>query len=232
MLKRSILAVLCGLVAASAPAQEKVSGNGLAYLIVFPDYPIRISGFESRSLGHAGVLLISKTGLTKYYEYGRYSPEGKKGLARKSVKRLSNVQMADGKPTIKSLKTVMREISALPSAVSKDLKPMDIRAAQFLHVDFDKMKAFAETWIQWTTKSHPQYSSKRTLYAPTSWNCGHFAVAVLSQGNSRIDHPKILDPRPRNFVDEYIEEKNAEVLYSVKSDKLTVGKGDESDAKK
>mgnify|MGYP007019933133 CR=1 FL=1 len=34
------------------------------------------------NLGHAGVLLIdNKTGVTKYYEYGRYDKEGK-GVVR------------------------------------------------------------------------------------------------------------------------------------------------------
>ena len=43
-----------------------------AVLVVFPDYKISTPIGKMGNLGHAGVLLINnKTGLTKYYEYGR-----------------------------------------------------------------------------------------------------------------------------------------------------------------
>ena len=46
--------------------------------IAFPDYKISTPIGKIGNLGHAGVLLIdNKTGVTKYYEYGRYDKEGK-----------------------------------------------------------------------------------------------------------------------------------------------------------
>ena len=36
---------------------------------------------------------------------------------------------------------------------------------------------------------------------------------------------------PNNIVDEYIEEGNAEVLFSPTTGKISIGEGDESDAK-
>ena len=50
--------------------------------IAFPDYKISTPIGKIGNLGHAGVLLIdNKTGVTKYYEYGRYDKEGK-GIVR------------------------------------------------------------------------------------------------------------------------------------------------------
>ena len=73
-----------------------------AIYIAFPKY--RANGIPFT--GHAGVLLIdNKTGLIKYYEYGRYDKEGK-GLVRTVT--ISNVVIGkDGKPTIQSLNKVI-----------------------------------------------------------------------------------------------------------------------------
>ncbi|WP_082989220.1 RHS repeat domain-containing protein [Culturomica massiliensis] len=73
-----------------------------AIYIAFPKY--RANGIPFT--GYAGVLLIdNKTGLTKYYEYGRYDKEGK-GLIRTVT--ISNVVIGkDGKPTIQSLNKVI-----------------------------------------------------------------------------------------------------------------------------
>ena len=81
-----------------------------AIYIVFPDYKISAFGEKWEDLGHAGVLLIdNKSGVTKYYEYGRYDREGK-GYTRNI--QISNVKMGeDGKPTNESLNKVLRQIS-------------------------------------------------------------------------------------------------------------------------
>ena len=81
-----------------------------AVLAVFPDYKISTPIGKMGNLGHAGVLLINnKTGLTKYYEYGRYDKEGK-GEVRNI--KISNVKIdKNGKPTTESLNKVMGELS-------------------------------------------------------------------------------------------------------------------------
>ena len=81
-----------------------------AVLVVFPDYKISTPIGKMGNLGHAGVLLINnKTGLTKYYEYGRYDKEGK-GEVRNI--KISNVKIdKNGKPTTESLNKVMGELS-------------------------------------------------------------------------------------------------------------------------
>lgn len=81
-----------------------------AVLVVFPDYKISTPIGKMGNLEHAGVLLINnKTGLTKYYEYGRYDKEGQ-GEVRNI--KISNVKIdKNGKPTTESLNKVMGELS-------------------------------------------------------------------------------------------------------------------------
>ena len=76
-----------------------------AIYITFPKY--RANGIPFT--GHAGVLLINdKTGLTKYYEYGRYDKESK-GLVRTAS--VPNVVIGkDGKTTTESLNKVMKQL--------------------------------------------------------------------------------------------------------------------------
>ena len=78
--------------------------------IAFPDYKISTPIGKIGNLGHAGVLLIdNKTGVTKYYEYGRYDKEGK-GIVRTFA--VPDVKMGqDKKPTLESLNKTLSVIS-------------------------------------------------------------------------------------------------------------------------
>jgi len=185
--------------------------NSEALYVVFPDYPINTDTWYGYTtmVGHAGVLLIAANGLTKYYEFGRYPP-GNNGKTR-NIRVSNTIIDQNGKSTKESLRTVLSELS---TGTGKGTR---IRAAYFLSVDFNKMKSEAE--------------KTQDLYDIASNNCGHFAERVILAGNSNIDRPLILNPTPNNFVDEYLEEKNAEVLFDPSDNTFSIGKGDESDAK-
>lgn len=183
-----------------------------ALLIVYPDYPIDTDSWYgyTEQVGHAGVLLIKHTGLTKYYEFGRYKPAGKRGMVRN--KKISDVQISSDGSIVKStLKKVLRELAR------KSGKKTRIRAARFIQMNFDDMLAYAK-------KQQPEYDI-------LSFNCGIYAETVILKGNPRVDRPSILIPAPNNIVDEYIEEGNAEITYSYNSDTILIGEGDETDAK-
>jgi hypothetical protein len=185
--------------------------NSGALLVGYPDYPVNtdtLYGYTSM-VGHAGVLLIKSDGLTKYYEFGRYDPANNGMVRNQSI---PNVEIAsNGKATLLSLKRILEVLS------TKSGKDTRIRAAYFINVDFDKMLARA-------TATQPQYDIR-------SFNCGHYAESVILQGNPKIDRPLIINPVPNNIVDEYIEEGNAEVLYSPSTGDIQISEGDESDAK-
>jgi hypothetical protein len=189
--------------------------NGEALYIVYPDYPINTDSWYGYTslVGHAGALLIAANGLTKYYEFGRYPP-GDAGRVR-NVPVPNVVIDGNGKATPDSLKAVLAELVALTEKHTR--KPMRIRAAYFLSVDFQKMEAAA--------------LSAQATYDVLLNNCGHYAERVILAGNPQIDKPFVVNPTPNNFVDEYIEEKNAEVLFDPATGTFSIGQGDESDAK-
>lgn len=182
-----------------------------ALLIVYPDYPVNTDTFYGYTtlVGHAGVLLIKSDGLTKYYEFGRYDPE-KNGLVRNISIPNASID-SNGKPTKSSLKPILSGLS------TKAGKGTRIRAALFINMDFEKMRTQA-------TASQPKYDI-------ISFNCGQYAESVILQGNPKVDKPLIINPVPNNIVDEYIEEGNAEVLFSPATGEIYIGVGDESDAK-
>ena len=185
--------------------------NSGALLITYPDYPVDTDTWYGYTtmVGHAGVLLIRFDGFTKYYEFGRYD-EPQNGVVRNQS--VPNAVIAsDGRATPESLKNILSVLS------TKSGNKTRIRAAYFINVDFDKMLAQA-------TATQPQYQV-------SGFNCGNYAESVILKGNSRIDKPLIINPLPNNIVDEYIEEGNAEVLFSPTRGDISIGQGDESDAK-
>lgn len=195
---------------AAAPADAPAPLNGEALLITFPDYPISTEYGYVDFVGHAGALLIGAGGLTKYHEFGRYNGNMKGETRNRTISNVS-IDAANGKATAASLKKVFGELSRLSGQNGR------MRAAYFINMDFDKMAAAA-------TRAQPDYSV-------ASHNCGHYARSVISAGNDDIDHPCIANPTPNNIVDEYIEEKNAEVLFDPATGAFSIGEGDEGDAK-
>ncbi len=151
------------------------------------------------ALGHAGVLIIdNKTGITSYYEYGRYDKE-QKGIVRKVS--VSNVEIGeDGKPTQESLDKVLGQISTKSGQGGK---------IEGTYVESDKakeMKAYAEKVMA------QNKDEKRDPYSLMSKNCATFAADVVNQ-DSKVDQPSITNPTPDNVVNEYQEEGNARVTY-------------------
>ena len=211
-----------------------------AILIVFPDYKIdpeiKVGKWKAPKvggLGHAGVLLIdNKTGVTKYYEYGRYpTKDGTKGRVRSVA--VSNVVIGeDGKPTQESLNKVLGQISANSGQGGR------IDGAYIVSDQFKAMNDYAQEKLKESNPGNKEYNKDRDPYTLTGNNCGTFASDVICK-DPTVDNPSIINPSPSNIVDEYQEEGNAKVTFTPANPKdpkskatTTVGKGDESDAKK
>ena len=159
--------------------------------IAFPDYKISTPIGKIGNLGHAGVLLIdNKTGVTKYYEYGRYDKEGK-GVVRTFA--VPNVKIGqDKKPTLESLNKTLSIISEQAGHAGR------IEGAYIESDKFKEMKNYAESKIA------ENANSKRKEYSLRNNNCGTFAADVLKQHPSVKDKaPVIIDPRPNSIVKEY-----------------------------
>ena len=135
--------------------------------INFPDYKINV-GIQLPHLGHSGILLIeNKTGLTKYYEYGRYDDENM-GIVRNI--RVSNVVIGeDGMPTEESLNIVLKEISDAAGHGGR------IEGAYVKSDEFHKMNDYAQSIM---TEND---NTNRESYSLIDKNCSTFAEDVLRQ---------------------------------------------------
>ncbi len=195
-----------------------------ALYVVYPDYPVNTDSWngDTTLVGHAGVLLIKNDGLTKYYEYGRYDDAQ---IGQVKNRTVPNVTIgSNGFATVNSLAEVLKKLSEVSGREGR------IRAAYFINLNFNMMNNFAISKVNESNPSHADYNEQRTNYNITDYNCSHFAEKVITQ-NPKVDKPTILNPTPNNFVDEYIEEGNAEINYNPDNNTITIGEGDESDAK-
>jgi len=159
--------------------------------IVFPDYKISTPVGKIGGLGHAGILLIDpKTGLTKYYEYGRYRADNDEcncGIVRKRT--IPNVVMGkDGRPTPESLNKVLSSISNQSGQGGR------ISGAYIKNDKFAEMNNYA------VKKKAQNRNPKREHYSLSSNNCAHFMKDVLEAGE--VDPPWIIDPRPNSYIEE------------------------------
>ena len=107
-----------------------------AVLITFPNYRAMYRGYKIPHTGHSGVLLIdNKTGLTKYYEYGRYD---RANVGVTLNKKVPDVTLKDGSPTLESLNNVLSTISRQSGDNG------NIEGAYIKSENFKLMNAFAE----------------------------------------------------------------------------------------
>lgn len=177
-----------------------------AVAVVFPDY--RITGFGTKwsNLGHAGVLLIdNKTGLTKYYEYGRYDKPDR-GIVQ--THKVPDVKIKDGHPTKESLAAVLKVIARKSTGGSR------IEGALIRTDKFKEMNQYAQDRLKLNK------DKTREEYDLIDNNCGTFMVSTIEAGG--VDLPAVVDPRP-NSITEEIRSEHQTVDWSAKKG-LKLGK--------
>ncbi len=166
--------------------------------ITYPDYMVDTeTKLGKQPLGHSGVLLIdNKTGLTKYYEYGRYSTEdGTKGRVR-NVKVPDVIMGENGMPTTESLNNVLSDISEKAGLNGK------IEGAYIKSDKFDEMNNYAQGKLNESTVGKKGYNKDRESYSLTGNNCATFAADVLQQ-DSKVKSPNTLINTPTNISGSY-----------------------------
>ncbi len=138
-------------------------------------------------LGHAGILFFQgSSGLTKYFEYGRYDPAAK-GLVRQQA--ISDVKMAsNGRVTQKSLDRVLSEVSLKSGQGGKI-------SGAYIELDpgaFIKMLACASHRMKSNSDPH------RTPYELLSNSCLHFMKEVAEAGGAGM--PQVIAPQPAGYI--------------------------------
>ncbi|HYP74353.1 MAG TPA: hypothetical protein VER12_00270 [Polyangiaceae bacterium] len=182
--------------------------SDVAIPVVFPDYLIMVEtpavniDLPGRALdfkipksknrvpylGHAGILFINgRTGLTKYFEYGRYDPAAK-GLVRKQGVPDAKIA-SDGRPSAASLKLTLAAISRLSGQGGKIL-------GAYIELEkggFEAMLKFANA------RMAKNVDPARPPYELLSNSCLHFAKETAAAGGG--DMPMVIDPRPAGYIE-------------------------------
>jgi hypothetical protein len=138
-------------------------------------------------LGHAGVLFIDgKTGVTKYYEYGRYDPPRNKGIVRRQS--IPDAIISKGKPTHDSLKKVISRISMVSGQSGAVLAAyIELPAGSY-----KKMVEYAER------RKLQNGNPNRVPYDLFKNSCLHFMKEVAEAGG--VDMPGEVVPTPKLYM--------------------------------
>lgn len=149
----------------------------LAIPMAFPDYKARSDEINSDvPSGHAGILFADgATGMTLYYEYGRYDPPANKGLVRNQT--IANA--GKGGLSVAALKPAFRRLSQVSGHNGR------LRAA-WIEVEaggFGRMKEYA------TRRMQANRDAAREAYSITTNNCCTFAYDVADAGGAQVGLP-------------------------------------------
>ena len=200
--------------------------------IVFPDYKITVEvppqkvdilpwfefddfttpGYKDKfsNLGHAGVMFINgNTGLTKYYEYGRYDSAAL-GLVRRVP--IPDAKASNGAIELESLKAPLRKISLVAGQTGR------IQGV-YIEVEnkFGDMLKYAED------RKRQNNNPARRPYDLTDNSCIHFTKEVTKAAG--VETPWMLDPRPNSYIGEFRSDY-PDLDYSYKTNVLKIeGKG-------
>lgn len=179
--------------------------------IVFPDYKIAVEIQKTKvdvfpwvefdnftiptykdkisNLGHAGILFINgKTGITKYYEYGRYDPQNL-GLVVKA-RNLPDAKVINGAIELASIKNTLSFISKVHGQSGR------IHGV-YIEVEnkYDAMLTYAN--LRKSQNANP----KRVPYDILTNSCIHFVKEVTERAG--ISTPWMIDPRPNSYIGEF-----------------------------
>lgn len=199
--------------------------------IVFPDYKITVEvaprevdvlpwfEFDNftvehkakySNLGHAGVFFANgATGVTKYYEYGRYDGAGL-GLVRRVP--IPDAQTAGGTISLSSLKPVFKKISQV-SGQNGRLQGV------YLEVQgkFQAMLDEAER------RKKLNGDANRRKYDILNYSCIHFVKSITEKAG--VEAPWMIDPRPNSYIGEFRDDF-PDLDYKPMENKLIIeGKG-------
>jgi len=155
----------------------------------FDNFIVPKSSQKISNLGHAGILMINGvSGLTKYYEYGRYDYPEKKGVVR-------GVPVPDAKPGSngvepKSLIPVLSQVSRVAGKGGR-IEGVYLEATAV----FERLNQ--RVAIQKSLNNNPN----RREYDLTSNSCIHFVKRLVEAAGKEA--PWMIDPRPNSYIGEF-----------------------------
>lgn len=190
------------------PASRVVVPDYLPFIDILPN-EIKVPHTKNKisDLGHAGVLFINgKTGVTKYYEYGRYDLE-KIGRVKKA-QNLPDVKIDKNGVTEQSLISVLKIISRKAGKLGRI-------SGAYIKVEnkYDAMLSFSQN------RMAMNQNPNREAYDIFSYSCLHFMKGVMEIAG--VSTPWLLDPRPVSYIKE-IQDEHPSLEYTPSSNKLNI----------
>ncbi|SJN60082.1 hypothetical protein VR7878_03986 [Vibrio ruber DSM 16370] len=185
--------------------------------IVYPDYLVHIPKANQEILGikilddreafgHAGVLIINgKTGVSKYYEYGRYDALDR-GIVRKP--NISNAVVKNGRVTESSLTKILKELSDNSGQHGR------IEAVVFIGDYYSQ----AEQWL--TDPNGPYRAPDRESYNVRNFNCIQFVLDLLESLSIDTHWPGLIS-MPDEEMEE-LQEDYRDLRYNPETNKIYV----------
>jgi len=140
-------------------------------------------------LGHAGILFFSgATGITKYYEYGRYDI-AQLGLTRRVPVLNVKIDRATGYPTKESFLMCVHQLSLSAGQGGR----IEGAYLELVPGKFTVMLAYCRMRVNQNS------DAKRQPYSLTGHSCIHFAKQVLEAAG--VSTPTMIDPRPIGYIE-------------------------------
>jgi hypothetical protein len=155
----------------------------------FDDIKIGQKKLRMSQLGHAGVLFIEgRTGVTKYYEYGRYDYPELRGAVRRLI--LPNAASDHGVIIRDSLRGPLAKISQNAGQGGR-IEGCYIEVTN----KYQAMLNYAEQ------RKMQNSNARRKPYDLTFNSCIHFVKEVVAAAG--VDTPWMVDPRPNSYIGEF-----------------------------
>ncbi len=173
----------------------------------FDNFTIPKSHQKLSNLGHAGILIVNgNSGITKYYEYGRYDHPEKRGVVRRIPVPDSKTGPTGIEP--KSLIPVLRKVSEVAGKGTR-IEGVFLEATGV----FDKLNQ--RVLVQKSMNKNPN----RKEYDLTSNSCIHFVKRLVEAAGK--DTPWMIDPRPNSYIGEFRDDYR-DLDFFPKSNRLVI----------
>lgn len=191
------------------PAVRVQIPDYLPYVDILPNV-VRVPHTKNKisNLGHAGVLFINgQSGVTKYYEYGRY--DSKKIGWVKKIFKLPDVKIDSNGNVVKNTLSTVLQVISMKAGKSGRISAAYIKVKN----KYEAMLEYAR--IRMAMNTNPN----RERYGIASYSCVHFMKGTMDAAG--IDTPWMLDPRPTSYIKE-IQNDYPSLEYMPSSNKVTI----------
>jgi hypothetical protein len=173
----------------------------------FDNFILPKSSQKLSNLGHAGILIVNgASGLTKYYEYGRYDYPEKKGIVRR-------VPVPDAK---------IRSNGVEPKSLIPALKKVCKVAGRGTRIEGVYLEAIGvfENLNKLVMRQKAQNRNpKRKEYDLISNSCIHFVKLLVEAAGKAA--PWMIDPRPNSYIGEFRNDYR-DLDFSPKTNQLII----------